>query len=87
MPISFVNNFFVCLALLFVPDTFPVLKVFPPLGTTSKIALLLMRHCYLLNLAEGLGIEPRITESKSVVIPFNYPPTIIVGAKLFTAQP
>ena len=26
-------------------------------------------------LAEGLGIDPRITESKSVVIPFNYPPT------------
>ena len=24
--------------------------------------------------AEGLGIEPRMTESKSAVIPFNYPP-------------
>ena len=26
-------------------------------------------------MAEGLGIEPRIAESKSAVIPFNYPPT------------
>ena len=29
-----------------------------------------------IKLAEELGIEPRITESKSVVIPFNYSPTI-----------
>ncbi len=34
-----------------------------------------VKHNPLIDLAGGPGFEPRLTESESVVLPLNYPPT------------